>query len=57
MEEDKVNWKNIKILSDGTKKFVIDDLTPTSWEEWKPKVWYGYNEKGEVIYNKFKDEE
>jgi hypothetical protein len=26
-------------------------------EDWKPEVWYGYNEKEELIYNKFTDEE
>lgn len=70
MEEDKINWRSIKVTDEmGQSKFLMDEIccynfkgegwrgVPKFTTDWKPEVWYGYNEKGELIYNKFDEEE
>lgn len=65
--EDKIGWaKSSKVHWKGVVNkqqiFLMDEICCFDFslednKDWKPEVWKGYNEKGELTYDKFKDEE
>lgn len=61
MEEKKINWKNGTIsrkdmyISDEVGQW--QDSKFPKWNDFKPELWFGYNGKGELIYDKFTNEE
>lgn len=61
--DNEINWKKVtkssKDGAGGPSTFLMDEICcfDFGFGDWKPELWYEYNEEGELIYNKFTDEE